>query len=539
MINSLKIHNLIHFEDVEMTFDPGLTIITGESGAGKSVIINALQTLAGKSIPPSWVAKSGQTGFIEGLFEITAPSPELDDYLDETNLLVVRRYLTEGKSAIAQLNGQTVTLKLLKTLISPLISATTQHQQVALLDSSFIISLLDQNTDRPFEVEFITLLEQRRQLSQQLEAISKGTNLAQHRAFLEFQIAELADLTLVENEDTFLKEKKDRIQKMDKEIQAVQKLKYNLDQIQELVTSTQRIVTPLVPVEGSNSAYSILDSGLIEMILQGENLAQTLGKIESDLSGLEGEDIEEIESRLDVLFRIKTKYNLATTDLLIAHQKALESELFAIENNAQSATEIQSKLAHTLSRLSEIGTHWAQRRNQAAAELVDTLKTTLLKIGFPYVAIAFSVQFDENQLGTDGGSAAEIKLSTSPSRAPEALAKIASGGELSRIFLAITATLTPQSQQTLVFDEIDAGIGGTTANEVGALIQSLSDSSQIICITHLPQIAKFSKTHYVVSKRLSLNDIIGKVDLLSDEHKHEELKRMIGGSAVLSQIDPH
>lgn len=535
MITSIKIQNLIHFEDVELDFSDGLIGVTGESGAGKSIIIQAIQALSGKSIPTSWITPKGQNGFIEGLFTITAPTPDLIEYLDSDNLLVVRRYLSEGKSALAQLNGQTVTLKLLKTLISPLISTTAQHQQLALLDSNFLISLLDPKIDRPFEIEYNEKLENYFKISQQLDRQNSGANSAQHRSFLEYQIKELSALNLRPDEDVELKEKKERIQKLDKEQQTIRKLRHNFDVIQTTVLDSERAIQ----IQNDQLQYQHINQAINEISQHIEIGFDALSKIESEISQLEVEDIESIESRLDALFRIKSKTNLHSVNELIAHLDSLKLELISMENNSESIERLQKQRLELHSRLTEIGSDWARRRNHAASELMTPLKATLLKIGFPFVDIQFSVQFDSSQLSIQGGSRAEFKISTVPNRIPEPFGKIASGGELSRIFLALISVLNPQSTQTLVFDEIDSGIGGTTANEVGSLIHELSQTRQIICITHLPQIAKFAKTHYVVSKLLSGNELVGKVELVRDESRNQELRRMIGGSEVLSQLDSH
>jgi DNA repair protein RecN (Recombination protein N) len=530
MLRFLSISNLAVIERLELEFEPGLNVLTGETGAGKSILVGAVGLLVGGRASAELVRTGEGQATIEAIFEE-----------DDGRELIVRREISAqtGRSR-AFLNGSIATSTALRDAAARLVDLHGQHEHQVLLDPAAHLDLLDAfaglNSERArVSSAFVSW----QQLRVERERLAAGDRDKGRRAeFLEFQLAEIHRAAPKPGEDV--------------ELAATRLVLANADRLQRLCSDAYTSL-----YEGDTAALGTLAAvwkrlgelaGIDPQFApylaardvvksQLEDLAYFLRSYAAAIDASPSR-LQEVEDRLAVLERLKKKYGPGLEDV-IATAASLRLELESLQNSDARAAEVEARLERVRATYGAEAAALSQLRRQAAVEFTQRLERSLKDFAMPHTRCDVRFLPDRGEAGWTerGNDEGEFYLSPNPGEDLRPLARIASGGELSRIMLALkTLASTDAPGKTLIFDEVDAGIGGTVADVVGARLRDLGHQFQVLCITHLPQIAAYGTTQYRIAKSVKDARTVTDVRKLSVREREEELARMIAGAEVSASV---
>lgn len=549
MLHELSITNFAIIDELHVSFDEGLNIISGETGAGKSILIGAVSLLLGDRATAEMIRTQTDTATVEALFNIKN-NPALQEKLAGMGFgageeLVIRRVISRSGKNRAQINGQMATLANLAAISESLINICGQHEHQVILSAENHIDILDEfggclSAREAFE----TVYSRYRELCDRIEKLD---HLRRHRAekidLIQFQLKEINDLNPLAGEDVALADEK-------KVLANVQKLAdwgnraYALlyadngcinDQLKEVLTQIKEIrkIDPGLNLQPSDveGSYAVLQEAALTLRDYTKKLI-----FDPERQAL-------IDERLDAINRLKRKHG-GTMDTLLARKRDMEEELQHVSGASQELETLTKEKDAIVGDLREKALALSKLRSRAAGLLKEAVDAEIHDLNMPHAF--FFVEFlkrcsdVENAYGPKGGDDLEFYLAANAGETPKPLNKIASGGELSRIVLALKNVLSQTgSVDTVVFDEVDSGIGGATAEIVGRKLKEVSIHHQVICITHLPQIASFGGSHLRVSKQVADGRTSTVVDKIDDEQKIEEISRMLGGVNVTETARDH
>jgi DNA repair protein RecN (Recombination protein N) len=552
MLALLRIRRLAVIDEVAFEFGPGLNVISGETGAGKTIVMNALGLITGARAATEMVRSDEKEAVVEGLFELEggALSPQLIETLNltDTSQLLVRRTIADGGRSRATVNGELATLQSLSQLGFNLVQIFGQHEQQELLRTQGHVAILDQYGDLGAQVE-----EYRRAYGRATELKSRAEELErrarereQRLDLARFQFAELSRAGLAPGEDDELAQQRQVLANATRLALAAREAEQTLyggenAAIDAVGSARARLAEAAALDPAMNEPLRLLDSASAALDEAARWLGGYAERVEADPARL-----EEIEQRLEQLNRLKRKYGGSIASALAALENA-RAEIERLETNEQEQAEVACELSAALAQLARAARELSAWRSKAAAQLKEKVQAELKTLGirspvfetrFETLASSGSpLSYDGVAMGPNGMDGVEFHIAFNLGQPPAPLAKIASGGELSRVMLALKCLEARQrSIATLVFDEVDAGIGGAIAQVVGLKLKGLARMHQILCVTHLPQIAAFADKHFVVEKREEKGKTISRVRELSAAERVEELARMIGGDRRTDRI---
>lgn len=547
MLESIKIKDYAIIDEIELNFEEGFNVFTGESGVGKSIIVDALGFCLGERANSSIIKTGAQKTTVEAVFYIRNQSiknkiENLGFSLDNDRIIIRREYDISGRSKIT-INGFTETITRTSELSEILIDFHGQHEHQSLLNPKTHIDYLDafgnfQNELEKIKVKYHQILELKKQIENLKNTLSQKKERVE---FLKFSIEELKNANLKENEDNELEEKFKYITNYEQLLlglnESLSLLEENEISVSTLLGRSVNIIRNLTKY---NPSFENLVSQLEETQSIVKNVSSELDKIKEKIN-LSPEEIEEINRRLDLIRTLKRKYNKSTVNELIEYLHNCEEELRKVEFGDEELVKLEEEYRNLLSELKNLSLDLSKKRIQKAKELdakiVEKLKLmamekAIFKTDFKYYKTEDGlieiegINVDVNEKGIDR---VEFLISVNLGEEMKPLRNVASGGEISRIMLAIKSVLSDTSEvDVMVFDEIDVGIGGNTANVVGELIRELSKKQQILVITHLPQVASRANSHFKVEKIFKDNKTIVSVKKLSPEERKYEIARMIG-----------
>lgn len=541
MLRFLRIRRLAVIDAVEVEFEPGLNVLTGETGAGKSILVEAVGLLLGGRASADLVRTGEDHASVDAIFDH-----------DGGELLVRREVTAQGRSR-AFVNGELTTVARLQELSSRLIEIHGQHEHQTLLDPANHLSVLDTfgAIDRlldPVRAAFDAYRKDLTALEQARQALAQR---ADRQDFLVFQLAELDKAGLRDGEDQELAAAKqvlasaDRVERLCEEAYAAL---YDRDQaVLPLLSGVWRRVAELAAIDPQFAPYLDARSGITAQL---DDLSRFLRRYADGVDASPAR-LQQVEDRLAVLERIKRKYGPTLADAL-TKRDAVRAELTALEQGDERVQDLQRQVASSRSRYCAASAALSMARRKAAPELASHVERALAELAMDRTRfeVRFAEIVDEAQWGSAGTDRAEFYLSPNPGEDLRPLARIVSGGELSRIMLAIK-TLTSTSRRGftdeaerppgveapgLIFDEVDAGIGGRTADVVGQKLRALGSASQVLCITHLPQIAAAADAHFLIAKEVDKGRTKTAVVRLDEAARVEEIGRMLGGAGVTEAI---
>lgn len=537
MLQSLHVKNLALMEETEITFGEGLNILTGETGAGKSLLIGSVNLALGGKFEKDMLRKGAESAMVELVFsceeKVKQKLMEMDLELSEDDSVIISRKMQVGKST-CKINGETVTVRQVKELAEVLIDIHGQHEHQSLLHKKKHMEILDAYCGKegvlPAE-QVKELYAECKTIRETLEAEERDEQaLARERALAEFELSEILEAKLVPGEDEQL-EQRYRVMTNSKKITENLLESYHYSGNEEGAGSTLgRALRTLMSV----TQYDERLEQLAEQLTEVESLLSDYNREVADYLGdceFDEEDFKTVEDRLNTLNHLKGKYGRTLEDVLAygEKQQALIEKLddydAYMEKLKKDLAQAEDKLAKACGELSKV-------RRQNAVLLTKRLTEALVQLNFLTVDFEVAVR-EADRITEKGADEVEFLISTNPGESRKSLSQVASGGELSRIMLAIkTIMATKDDTDTLIFDEIDAGISGKTAWKVAEQLSKVAAKHQVLCITHLPQIAAMADTHFVIEKSSMDNSTITDIYELDEEKSLGELARLLGSDSL-------
>lgn len=541
----MHVQNIALIDELEVDFHEGYNVLTGETGAGKSIIIGAMNAVLGNKLDKSFIREGEESALVELLFSVS--SEQLNELCqpyelesnEEGELLISRKVSLNGRS-VYKVNGQTVNATVVKALTGELIDIHSQHEHQSLLKPKQHISLLDAYIKKHIEEDLYQLgklYDQRLSLLKQIDSVSLDEESRRRElSFLEFEIHEIetGDLRIGEDIELLHTYKLLKNQK---------RIEINLAKVHQLVSGE---FDGSLVAQGSSALallepLSDLDKDLLdlsEQMRQIENLVHDFARdMEHYVARLEMDDasLVEVEARMDQINSLKQKYGGTIEEILEAYAEKIKrrDDLVHFEANQQR---IQGELDSLGKGMLVIAKRLSKERQTGAKLIATQIQEILKELNFKDCAVELAISQKED-IGRTGIDEVEILMSTNKNERLKPLVDIASGGELSRVMLAIKSVFSEiDDVDTLVFDEIDTGISGRTAQKVGEKMVDLSKSRQIICITHLPQLSALADTHYLIEKNDRDDKVITSMVVLNEEAVVEELARLIGGTQITESV---
>lgn len=545
MLSSLHIENIAVIKQADVEFDIGFNVLTGETGAGKSIVIDSINAVLGNRTSKELIRNGCDFAKVSALFTDISDAAmqklnSLGFNATEREISIVRM-LSENKST-AKINGVSTTASVVRELAPYLINIHGQHDSQALLDADkhyIYIDLLAENEEllSDYKNAFNEMQATRKRfksLSEDIESREK------RRELLEFQINELENADIKQGEIVALKQRRNEISNSKAIVNALSKSLALLRNEDDLPSVVSLIDSTL----GEVNAFSSLSNNVAEITNDLELLHSSAfdicNKIESVCDGFDfdEEEIETCDTRIDMYYRFSQKYG-KTEEEMIDFLCNAKQELSKIDDNDDELIQLQSKLSPQVELVKQLGAKLSESRKNAANKFAEAVADELSYLNMPNVKIVVDIKSAPySRLGADK---IEFLISTNPGEPPKPLAKIASGGEMSRIMLSIKNVLAQKDTvDTLVFDEIDTGISGHAATKVGKKLLQIAGSRQTICVTHLAQIAALSQCHLLISKEIEDDKASTKIERLSIDKKRNEIARIIGSAvtpATLSAAD--
>lgn len=541
MLSLLHIENIAIIEQADIVLQPGFTVLTGETGAGKSIIIDSIGAILGQRTSRELIRSGAKKGFVSAVFEdipaaLKRQLEELGlDTEDDGTVRIQRELSAEGRS-VCRVNMRPVSASVLKTLSPYLINIHGQHDGQKLMQEEYHIDFLDSF----FEAE--TLLEQFRPMYAELHTLrskireleKSGQQREQRIDMLRYQIDEIEAAQLQPGEEEMLTERRQFFENAGQlaySLQAASKLLSGGEEDDDgAMDLLSRAADELADVAALSQDLNNLSQKAEEARYQVEDLAASVAMLAADVD-FSPKERDAVEERLDVIYRLRRKYGATIEEVLSYHDKA-SKELGELENADDRKDEMMEEYHRTLTRAREIASELSKRRRQAAEELEAKIVAQLKDLDMPKVRISIQVS-SQTKLNPHGMDEVRFLISTNPGEPVKPLSKIASGGELSRIMLAIKNVLTQtEDVGTLIFDEIDTGVSGRAAQKIALKLGEISHRKQTLCVTHLPQLAAMGDHHLLIKKSLSEEYTFTDVFSLTEEERVSELARMLSGDAI-------
>lgn len=551
MLWQLSIKNLAIIDDVSIEFTDGFNVLTGETGAGKSIIIDAINLIIGARADRELIRTGEASATVEAIFTLDDNKELIDtltelDFIDpeDTELLITRIIYANGRNVI-RVNGRAVVASVLKDIAQMLIDIHGQHQHQSLLNKAYHMDFLD-NFHHGIKLLKDEVSEQYsiwRELKRKIDELdANSADFERNKELMEYQINEIDEASLTVGEDDELYEQKQILKNAQSIISAIEAAynylnsgKQSGDGAIDLLYSTKEKLSQISDYsEDYQELYETADNLYYELDDLSDALAKALRRI-----SFSPEQAQEIDDRLYLISSLKRKYG-KTIESIILFRNNLAEQLEAMQFNMDNSEELhrQERIAHKALLTSCNKLHEA--RLQAADALKNKIIDELSYLGMKKVSFEAVVTADKDDLSPTGYDDVEFFISPNAGESLKPLAKIASGGEVSRIMLSIKSALADiDGIPTMIFDEIDTGISGAVAGAAGKKMLGLSAKHQIICITHQAQIAALANSHYFVSKSSADGKTKTKVDVLTDEQRIEHIAQMISGSTVTSAAREH
>ena len=537
MLSSLQIENVAVIQKAEVHFEPGLNVLTGETGAGKSILIDSINAILGNRTSKDLVRTGAAKAVIRAAFE-QVPSAVLDKleqsgYERSEALLLSREITAEGKSS-CRINGMPATAAVLRELCGGLININGQHDSVGLLNPAHHLGILDDYAqNRTIFQEYYALYRELVRVKRELDALITDEAEKQRKIdLLQYQVQEIEDAGLTAGEEQTLENRR-------KVLSNASAIRDRLAQSYALLSGSDDAAGAVDLLgEASNAvdAAAQLDSALTAAAGQLLDLYYNAKDVAADLIGrLDAYDtndaeLDEVEQRLDLLYRLKRKYGSTVEDVIAFGQKARE-ELDNIQHSQQRYDALQAEKLRLYTKAREKAEALTQTRLKAFEELNTRISGTLDFLNMP--GVRMTLRHTRGPLASHGQDSIEFYISTNPGEAPKPLAKIASGGELSRITLAIkNAMADKDAVPTVIYDEIDSGVSGKAAGRIGEVLRQSAQGHQILCITHTAQIAALADCHLLIQKNVSNERTYTEIHPLDENGRVEALARLISGDHV-------
>lgn len=542
MLRSLHVKNLALIDEIEVEFGEGLNILTGETGAGKSIILGSVNLALGGRYTRDIIRDGADYGFVELTFEIRDPGQierlKALDVFPEEGMVVLSRRLMEGRS-VSRINGETVTMGLLREVSAVLIDIHGQHEHQSLLYKKNHLEILDafaREEGAGCRQAVQEAYRDYRACEKELEEVSMDeSQRAKEMAFLEFEVEEIEKAALQEGEDEELESAYRRMANGRKIAgSALEAYRYTSEDPDSASENLSRAIRALSEAAECDKGARQLQEQLVEV----DSLLNDFNRELSDYSKsceYSEEELYETENRLNEINRLKVKYG-GTVGEILAYQEQQAGKLEKLQDYEAYLAGLEKKAKEAEALLVEACRSLSQVRKSQAAILEEAVQKGLEELNF--ADVRFEIHFEELKSYTGNGTDdVEFMISLNPGQPLRPLKDVASGGELSRIMLAIRTVMARRDDiETLIFDEIDVGISGRTAQKVSEKMALIGKTHQVICITHLAQIAAMADAHYVIEKTVEEMETRTRIRRLTEEDSVRELARILGGARITDAV---
>lgn len=538
MLLEISIKNFAIIEEISLTFENGMTVLTGETGAGKSIIIDAMNLMLGARASLDVIRHGANKAEIEGLFSV-GENAALTQILEENGIevteeLIIRREILQNGRSIGRINGQMVNLTTLRAVGQYLVDIHGQHDQEELMKPNMHIRMLDEFGDSQFasvKKHYQDLFEHYRRLRKRV--LTKQKNEQEHKArieMLEFQIAEIEAAALKSGEDQALNQKRDKLLNHKHIADTLTNAYVMLDDEEfSSLSNIRSAMNDLMTLEEFDADYKDMSSNVSEAYYILEEVTKQLSDVIDELD-FDAGSLQQIEARLEVIHSITRKYGGSVDDVLDYYEN-ITKEYNLLTGNDESSDDMEKDLKRLEKELIVAAESLSQERHQLAKNLEAEIKQELADL---YMEKAdFQVQFSKGKFNRDGNEAIEFYISTNPGEGFKPLVKVASGGEISRLMLAIKSAFSRKEDKTsIVFDEVDTGVSGRVAQAIAQKIYKIGSHGQVLAISHLPQVIAIADYQFFIEKRSDENTTVSTVRLLSEEERVEEIAKMLAGSDI-------
>ena len=538
MLLEISIKNFAIIESISLNFEQGMTVLTGETGAGKSIIIDAMNMMLGARATTEVIRHGAPKAEIEGLFSIES-NCVLEEIFDEQGLelsdeIIIRREILQNGRSISRVNGQMVNLSVLRTIGQQLVDIHGQHDQEELMRPHRHIQMLDEFGDASFfelKEAYQTSFDNYRRMRKQVLDIKK--NQQEHKArieMLEFQMAEIEAANLKAGEDIALNQERDKLLNH-KHIADTLTNAYSMLDNEEFssLANVRSAMNDMESLEEFDPEYREISNSLSESYYVLEDITKRLESIIDDLD-FDGNRLMQVESRLDLIHTITRKYGGSVDDVLEYFAK-ITDEYNLLTGNNLSSEDMEIELKKLEKNLVDLAGQVAQARHKIAQDLEAEIKQELQDL---YMEKAqFQVRFSKGKFSREGNESVEFYISTNPGEDFKPLVKVASGGELSRLMLAIKSAFSRKEGKTsIVFDEVDTGVSGRVAQAIAQKIHKIGQNGQVLAISHLPQVIAIADYQFFIEKISNEHSTVSTVRLLTVEERIEEVAKMLAGENV-------
>ena len=540
MLQTLSIKQFAIIDELEIQFSDGLTVLSGETGSGKSIIIDAIGQLIGMRASSDYVRHGEKKAIIEGIFDIDNSKDaihvlqDLNIDIDEDFLLVKREIFSSGKS-ICRINNQTITLQDLRKVMQELLDIHGQHETQSLLKQKYHLQLLDDYAGEQYSdllSQYHEVFNQYKSKRKELEELESADQaLLQRLDLMKFQLEELTEASLKEGEV-------DQLESDIKRIQNSEKLSLALNNAHLTLTDENAITDRLYELSNFlNEINDIVPDKYVTLKEEVDQFYYTLEDAKHELydemtnTEFDEQVLNELESRMNLLNNLKRKYGKDVSEL-IAYQDKLENEINKIENYEQSTSQLREEINDLYQQVIKVGKSLSEKRRKVARELRDHIVSEIQNLQMKDANLEISFKpLDEPNI--EGIEFVEFLISPNKGEPLKSLNKIASGGELSRIMLALKSIFVQSRGQTaILFDEVDSGVSGQAAQKMAEKMRDIAEYIQVICISHLPQVATMSDHHLLISKHTTEDRTTTQVKELENDDRIDEVARMISGASV-------
>ena len=538
MLLEISIKNFAIIESISLNFEKGMTVLTGETGAGKSIIIDAMNMMLGARATTDVIRHGAPKAEIEGLFSFEN-SRVLTEIFAEQGLelgdeIIIRREILRNGRSISRVNGQLVNLSVLKLIGQHLVDIHGQHDQEELMRPQLHIQMLDEFGDANFlslKEAYRDSFDTYRRMRKQVLDLKK--NQQEHKArieMLEFQMAEIEASNLKSGEDISLNQERDKLLNH-KNIADTLTNAYSMLDNEEFssLANVRSAMNDMESIEEFDTDYREISSTLSESYFALEDVTKRLESIIDDLD-FDGNRLLQVESRLDLIYTITRKYGGNVDDVLLYFSK-ITDEYNLLTGNNLSSEDMEIELKKLEKQLVELANEVAKARHEIAIGLEAEIKRELQDL---YMEKAqFQVRFTKGKFSREGNELVEFFISTNPGEDFKPLVKVASGGELSRLMLAIKSAFSRKEGKTsIVFDEVDTGVSGRVAQAIAQKIHKIGQHGQVLAISHLPQVIAIADYQFFIEKISDEHTTVSTVRLLTREERVQEVAKMLAGDDV-------
>lgn len=538
MLSNLYIENIAVIEKTSIDFKKGLNVMTGETGAGKSIVIDSINAVLGNRTSKELIRTGASSAFVSAEFtdlseKALAVIDEAGFELEDGELLIQREISTTGKNK-CRINGRPATVSTLKEIGVQLINIHGQHESYELMSPELHISYIDKLAGLESEIEaYQEVYKKYKKLSAEFKKATVDESERERKIdLLKYQIDELEDADLRDGEYEELNEQKAVLQNSEKIIEAIMSARALMNGDEEssgVLENLQEINSQLSDISEYMSEVEPINSRIESAIYELEDCLSELTGL-TDLVDTDGGSLDSIEERLDLIYTLGKKYGSTIKEMLDFLDKA-KKELNALVMYDENREALIKECDKAYKEAEKLAKALSEKRKATSSEFADKVCEEMAFLDMPNVKLVVVQEKCElNSLGCDN---IEFLISTNPGEPPKPISKIASGGELSRMMLAVKNVLSDKDDiDTLIFDEVDTGISGSAAQKVGLKLREVSKSRQVLCVTHLAQIAAMGNSHFKISKSVRDEKTFTKVEELDHEGRKQELARIIGGTEM-------